>query len=254
MKLCYFFIFIIVFLSKNIYAETFSGIDFPNGSISFADKVVSYEPSFGKGSPPTGKWLDSNQAIGIPDYTGGGSGDGAVSLGGGGRITLQFVNNALTGSNDDTPDLHIFEVGPATEDTFVEISKDGINFFSIGKVYGSTSSIDIDSFGFTSTDFFYYVRLTDDSSKSGTGSVGADIDAVGAISSKSISTNNQDSDNQDSESCLNTTISENLDIHIPSAIYQNPSVGETKLWVNFKYVPNLEGKLLFEISDYGVAD
>ena len=43
---------------------------------------------------------------------------------------------------------------------------------------------DIDFFGFTSADLFGYVRLTDDTNEGGqTGaSVGADIDAVGAIS------------------------------------------------------------------------
>ena len=75
----------------------------------------------------------------------------------------------------------IFEVGPDVEDTFVEISKDGTTWFDVGKVFGTTSGIDIDAFGFSSSDLFSYVRLTNEGGQSGA-SVGADIDAVGAIS------------------------------------------------------------------------
>ncbi len=89
---------------------------------------------------------------------------------------------------DDRDDLWIFEVGPDVEDTFVEISKDGGAWFSVGKVFGATAGVDIDSFAaaysFATTDVFAFVRLTDDPNEGDrTGaSVGADIDAVGAIS------------------------------------------------------------------------
>jgi hypothetical protein len=82
--------------------------------------------------------------------------------------------------------LWIFEVGPDVEDTFVDISKDGANWFSVGKVAGATAGIDIDAYGFDTSDFFSYVRLTDDTDEGEQGNgqtVGADIDAVGAISS-----------------------------------------------------------------------
>lgn len=72
------------------------------------------------------------------------------------------------------------------EDTFVDISKDGANWFSVGKVAGATAGIDIDAYGFGTSDFFSYVRLTDDTDEGEQGNgqtVGADIDAVGAISS-----------------------------------------------------------------------
>jgi hypothetical protein len=51
-------------------------------------------------------------------------------------------------------------------------------------VFGSTAGIDIDSFGFGTSDLFAFVRLMDDTNEGDqTGaSVGADIDAVGAIS------------------------------------------------------------------------
>ena len=170
-------------------AEMFGGIDFPQGAASFVDVVISYEPSFGGGPEPThGNFVDPTSALGPPDHSGGSRGTGAVSLGKGGRITLKFTDNLLTGSDDNSPDLHIFEVGPDVEDTFVEISKDGNTWFAIGKVFGSTSSIDIDTFGYGLTDQFSFVRLRDDPNEgNSTGdTVGADIDAVGAIATEII--------------------------------------------------------------------
>jgi hypothetical protein len=163
-------------------AEEFGGIVFPQGASSFADEVISYEPDYSGGPVPTRPgWSEPNEAIGPPDY---GNSDGAVSLGSGGRITLKFLNNQLTGSDSPEPDLHIFEIGPDIEDTFVEISQDGTSWYSVGKVFGATSSVDIDEFGFGSSDSFSYVRLTDDPNEGNTSgdTVGADIDAVGAIS------------------------------------------------------------------------
>lgn len=165
-------------------AVIYQGIDFPDGAISFADAVVSYDPLFDGGPGPTHlNFTDPAEALGIPDYTGGGTGTGSVSLGDGGRIILEFLDNFLTGSDDAGFDLHIFEVGPDVEDTFVDISKDGAIWHAVGKVSGGISSIDIDSFGFTSADLFSFVRLTDDTLLDGQGgsTVGADIDAVGAI-------------------------------------------------------------------------
>ena len=162
------------------------GTDFPQGDISFADSVVSYIPA----GPPSPPHRGAFNALGLPDYAGGNSCPNQancsfVSLGGGGSIILQFDDNKLTGSGDAALDIWIFEVGPNVEDTFVDISKDGINWTSVGKVFGSTAGIDIDAFGFTASDLFSFVRLTDDINEGGTGAggtVGADIDAVGAIS------------------------------------------------------------------------
>ncbi|MBK9572428.1 MAG: PEP-CTERM sorting domain-containing protein, partial [Rhodoferax sp.] len=69
------------------------------------------------------------------------------------------------------------------EDTFVDISKDGSTWFSVGKVFGATAGINIDAFGYGPTDFFSFIRLTDDPTEGSTSgaTVGADIDAVGAI-------------------------------------------------------------------------
>lgn len=167
-------------------AEEFGGIEFPQGPTSFADAVVSYTP--GTPGPTNPNFIDPADALGTPDYQGGSNQPGSVSLGNGGTLVLEFTNNVLTGSNDAAEDLHVFEVGPDVEDTFVEISKDGVTWHDVGKVFGSTSSIDIDAFGFSSEDEFRFVRLTDDPDEGQTSgdTVGADIDAVGAISSSQV--------------------------------------------------------------------
>lgn len=160
---------------------TYDNVTFPDGDVSFADAVVSYNPALG-GIPPATQYQDDSEALGAPDVSGG---SGFVSLGAGGQIVLRFTDNSLTGSGDAADDLWIFEIGPDIEDTTVDISKDGVNWFSVGSVGGSTAGIDIDDFGFDATDFFSYVRLTDVYGEGNTSgaSVGADIDAVGAISS-----------------------------------------------------------------------
>ncbi len=181
----------VVFLvmgSGTAEAVIIRGIDFPAGAVSFVDEVVSYSPP---GGPfPTPPHRNELAALGLPDFRGdiNCTGDLScpfVSLGVGGNIVLEFTDNSLTGSGDSRMDLHIFETGPDIEDAFVHISKNGVDWFSIGKILGSTSSIDIDRFGFGPTDFFYFVRLMDDPREGAiTGiQVGADIDAVGAITS-----------------------------------------------------------------------
>lgn len=167
-------------------AEEFGGIEFPQGPTSFADAVVSYTP--GNPGPTDPNFIDPAYALGAPDYQRGSNQPGSVSLGNGGTLVLEFTNNVLTGSDDPLEDLHVFEIGPDVEDTFVEISKDGITWHDVGKVFGSTSSIDIDAFDFSSADEFRFVRLTDDPDEGQTSgdTVGADIDAVGAISSSQV--------------------------------------------------------------------
>ena len=170
--------------SASAFAITYGGVDFPGGAISFADAVVSYNPAFGGGAEPTTPYQDATQALGTPNFTSVGA-ISYVSLGAGGQLVLGFTDNSLTGSGSSALDLWIFEIGPDVEDTTVDISKDGSTWFSVGAVGGSTSGIDIDAYGFGTSDFFSFVRLTDVKSEgaaSGT-TVGADIDAVGAISS-----------------------------------------------------------------------
>jgi len=172
-------------------ATQFGGVEFPQGISSFADVVQNFNPAIVSGEP-TAPHLDANKALGAPDWNGQGLCQSAatcntVSLGSGGSITLRFTDNFLTGGGSSAPDLWIFEVGNDIESTFVDISKDGVQWNPVGNisVAGGTRGIDLDFYGWTPTDLFSFVRLTDDRSQGATtgGSVGADIDAVGAISS-----------------------------------------------------------------------
>ncbi len=173
-------------LASSVHAEEIGGIEFPQGDVSFADKVVSY--TAGNPAPTHVNYLDADEALAEPDHSGVYGASGSVSLGNGGSIVLEFTNNLLTGSGDTAKDLHIFEVGSDVEGTMVEISKDGELWYSVGSVLGAISSIDIDAFGFDISDQFRFVRLTDDPNEGGASgpTVGADIDAVGAISTEAV--------------------------------------------------------------------
>jgi thiol-disulfide isomerase/thioredoxin len=169
-------------------AEKFGGVEFPQGAISFADALVSYNPAIVNGQP-TEAHRDPLKALGPPDNSSSSICSDSLSchsvtLGNGGSIVLQFTDNALTGSGNSNMDLWIFEIWSDVEDTFIDVSRDGTKWETVGKVGGATSGIDIDAYGFGPGDRFYFVRLTDDPNegeKSGA-SVGADIDAIGAIS------------------------------------------------------------------------
>jgi len=174
-------------LSAAAQAVLIGGVEFPQGAASFADAVISYSPGI-VATGPTEPYRGAVNALGVPNYTGANSCASQaactfVSLGVGGSIVLQFVDNKLTGSDSAADDLWIFEIGPDVEDTRVDISKDGVTWSSVGAVTGSTRGVNIDAFGFSSADIFAFVRLTDVAELDGTtgATVGADIDAVGAI-------------------------------------------------------------------------
>ncbi len=187
--ICFILLSVLALACSRVHAQqtTNGGVVFPQGLRSFADAVVEYSV----GNPaPTAPHQSPENALGAPNYAGvnlcsSGANCSFVSLGSGGRITLQFIDNALTGSGTTNHDLWVFEVGPDVEDTLVEISRDGRTWFSVGRVTGSTRGIDIDAYGFGPTDRFSFVRLSDDPNEGGNSgaTVGADIDAVGAISS-----------------------------------------------------------------------
>jgi hypothetical protein len=161
----------------------------------FADAVEDFAPILVAPGQPDPLVLDPEQTLGAPDSAGhpcqipGSTPCRNAALGLGGSITLRFVDNVLTGSGGPEMDLWVFEIGPDVEDTFVEISSDGSTWQPVGKVFGSTSAIDIDAFGFGPESNFEFVRLTDDPNEGNqTGvTVGADIDAICALSSVSVS-------------------------------------------------------------------
>ena len=171
-------------------ADIIGGVNFPQGAISFADAVVSY--TLNQASIPSVPHQGALNALSAPNYNNVNScADQAscsfVSLGAGGQLVLRFTDNVLTGSGSNAFDLWIFEVGPNVESTTVDISVDGNNWLSVGLISGSTRGIDIDSFGYGTGSAFSFIRLIDVVGQGGAGNggtVGADIDAVGAISTR----------------------------------------------------------------------
>ena len=139
---------------------------------AFADRVVDYDPN---GARLNDGDDNPSEALGPPT-----DGETYVSLGGGGTIVLEFTDNTLTDGPGD--DLAIFEIGPQVEAAFVAVSEDGRTFVDIGRVGGSTATLDLAGRG-RSGATYRFVRITDDpdqGDRSG-GTAGADIDAVGAI-------------------------------------------------------------------------
>jgi len=140
---------------------------------------VSFDP-VANGGPAPARNTNPPEALGPP------LGTGSVSLGNGGQLVLEFVDNVLMGDGTTAADLHIFEVGNQLEETFVEISQDGVTWINVGGTSGGTSSLDIDAAGIAPTDQFRFVRITDNANQGSTDpnvdpDLGADIDGVGAI-------------------------------------------------------------------------
>jgi OOP family OmpA-OmpF porin len=162
-----------------------SKVVFPSGAISWADAVVSFTP----GDPAASRSRDPNAALGEPDYQG--RDDAAdeatyVSLGHGGELVLGLTDNVLV--DGEGPDLAIFEIGPEVEPMLVAISEDGQNgFIDVGRVEGSTCSVDIAPF-VEPGQRFRFVKLTDAKAGKSNDSEwpGADVNAVGAINTLSI--------------------------------------------------------------------
>ena len=209
------FIFsIAIYKQDPCFAENFGGVEFPQGVSSFADHVVSYKPTGGVDSLRR----NAEHALGKPDYDTSGS-SAYVSLGDEGILILQFTDNSLTTSGDDSLDLWIFEIGGAIEPTSIEISTDGVNWISIGSTNGSTSGIDIDEFigsGVIIGERYSFVKIIDLlPHQSGSPTAGADIDAVGAISSAPPACNCEDSDNDGVinqwDECPNTMLNSYVD-------------------------------------------
>ncbi len=148
----------------------------PLGKISFADKVVS----FNIGNPHSREeFSNPAEALGEPNYTHY-KVPRYVSLGCGGQLTLEFTDNGFI--DMEGPDIYVWEVGPSEEDFLIEISKDGKEWRSLGRIDGGKSYIDIAPVIQEEQEVFYFVRLTDLEQVCTGDTPGADIDAVGTIS------------------------------------------------------------------------
>jgi hypothetical protein len=62
----------------------------------------------------------------------------------------------------------------------VAVSRDGRSYVDVGLVAGSTSGIDLDTFGIDRTDVLRFVRVTNDAPGGGS-TPGADVDAIAAV-------------------------------------------------------------------------
>ncbi len=175
-----------------------------NEGITFADLLIEYE------SGCTLADANPEGALGVSDYPGGNNDiPEFVFLGQGGFIKLGFTNNILTNSGDSNFDVYVFEVGAVVEATTLELrpadiftqtelnslnipDMDEDGFYEFGSIGGSTSGFDIDNVmsGYDQQALkFDAIKIMDvvDGSCSGD-SPGADIDAVCALSSLTLST------------------------------------------------------------------
>lgn len=152
----------------------------PLGRLSFADRVIRYVPGQPDGGP---LYSIQEEALGEPDFIAHGdilSNSHCLTLGCGGHVVLQFVDNVLIDRSG--PDLYIFEVGMSIEPTNVEISVNGEDWIDVGQAPGGTAAIDIGPH-VEPNQHFRFVRITDLRSDCRGTPPGADIDAVAAIGS-----------------------------------------------------------------------
>jgi hypothetical protein len=193
-------------------AEIFNGINFPHGTSSFADAVIVYDPLFSGGPaaslPPP---LAPINAIGPPNFV---LPADHISLGSGGLIELAFLDNFLINSGTVQPDLYVGEHLGTAERFFVAIrptaqsavllnpaldaNHDG--YFELGAFTGSGAIGDEGSVALINIDAvfsgfgpgqlrFEAIQIIDDRNEGAnlpSGTVGMDLEAVGAISSAPV--------------------------------------------------------------------
>ena len=159
---------------------------------AFADAVVESNLLSG--------YNDPTSALGRNDWTADMVGvnqwgsDIGTSLGNGGHLTMEFVDNEVGGSGDSDKDLWVFEIGGIPEELQIEISIDGSSWLDVGVADRASATVDygvgvdIDQYftagnGYDTSTRFRYVRVTDTGNNNygSSNKAGGDIDAVAAI-------------------------------------------------------------------------
>ncbi len=168
-------------------AAIFNGLLFSTGSLAFADAVVTYTPLQSGGPAPLRgsinlDWRQAHQTIRWCERAS--REPRSRVFRNGGQLILSFTDNLLTGSGDSRPDLVVFEVG-VSERVNVAVSTNGTTFTPVGFIDGVNRTIDLDAWDSMLQAELQPFAWTDDPTEGdSTGaSVGADIDAVGALSS-----------------------------------------------------------------------
>lgn len=191
---------ILMFMIALNQVETFEGLQFPQGGISFADEVVYYKPDNDSEPIQLTSFKDGLYnpfaALGIPNLQHDKrffffeQARNVVNLGKGGSLSLKFTDNLLSGNGNSDHDLWIFIGKQPTKALAVAISQDGTIWHNVGYVDHQQGGIDLDHWGWHKNDFFSYVRLsleipTEHPAQYSQSDTVA-IDAVGAITSVKI--------------------------------------------------------------------
>jgi hypothetical protein len=160
---------------------------------AYSDVVLRYQPTIAGGPfPGHPNFGDPSEALGSPNYTGGGEGQGAVSLSMAGVLELGFEQCVGRSTGDEGADLQIHEVGPMLESFHLFIStpdpagldpalSTGDGYYYAGLVTHQQGRVDIDgALGLSAPITIDGVRLIDDPATGTHGDTapGADIDAV----------------------------------------------------------------------------
>jgi photosystem II stability/assembly factor-like uncharacterized protein len=154
----------------------------PTHSLHTDDPYVDWVVSFTPGNPASTCCNNSDAILGPPDFNADAL-SGFLSLGVGGSVTAEFVDNLAL----DGPGADIDIIGdPANDEQVrVEVSTDGTTYKSFGLV-GERVQIDLAAVGLDSARF---VRITDDGNEPLRGvSPGAEVDAIQALNSTSPAT------------------------------------------------------------------
>jgi len=163
--------------SQTYFDSRQNRVNIPGKSNSFADEVVEFKNGYPSSE---GFYAKSKFCLGKPDFVKWKK-PGVLSLGCGGSVTVKFTNNAIIDVPGD--DIYVFESGDRTEPFKVEISRFGYHWIDVGNIESDYTGIDISGVTLHDDEFFHFVRITDLGNCKTSPTVGADIDAIGAIGS-----------------------------------------------------------------------